>query len=256
MLAFITGCKSSSSNGDGSSIGDIFGPDGEPEDLNPADWDVYLAIFYDTYEEDWNREGTHYVSIMIINPTVMNGDVTFKIDGNVFELEGWEYWFFGAVDLVEGQSYNFEVSTGSNNYAATLQIPYNITSADFPQTFDPTEPYNVTWTLANNNKYQSVFAWSYLWDWEDEDNDQESEYFKEINNSARQHTFPANAIESFGPGTDYELGINQMDYKLNNKLVAVAVTQEYAWYYEDDFRSEETKETIKKKVLRIIEQLK
>ncbi len=256
MLAFLTSCSSSDNDEDSGSFTDIFGPDG-PEELDPSEWDFYLGVIHDDWDEDFTRDSTHLIVVMLINPDALTGDLTVKKDGETVALDNeWDVFWFGEIDLVMGQSYNFELVTPSKSYSASLQIPYNATSATFPETFDPTQSYTVSWNLQGNNKYQFAEAWSYLWDWEDWENDQESVYFEELSPSDRQHTFPANAVESFGPETEYDLSIIQADFKATGKLAAVAASAVYEWYYDHDYREEITRKDVTERVVRIIEHLK
>lgn len=245
---FIISCSSSDDKKDSGSITDIFGI-GDIEDLDPSKWDFYLGVMHDEDWDDYGRDMGYYITVVQINPQAATGNLTVKVDGNTVQMENWGFYWFGPADLQEGQTYNFSLDTGNKQYSASLQIPYNITSATFPSTFQVDQSHTVSWTLANNNKNQIAEAWSYYWDW---DEDQESHYYKELKPSDRQFTFPANCVEDFGPETEYDLGILQIDYKMANKLVAVAMTGAFEYYWDDDWSREVTiQKTMNRRLIRI-----
>jgi hypothetical protein len=103
--------------------------------------------------------------------------------------------------------------------SVSLPLPYHCVGS-FPATFDPAESASISWTLDHENQYQVagansskyVSATEILTD----------EYIKSIPVTNRSFTVPANSIQDFGEGTNHSLFIDQLNYKLDNRIAFVA----------------------------------
>jgi hypothetical protein len=57
----------------------------------------------------------------------------------------------------------------------------------------------------------------------------------QVSNSARSYTVPANAVQDLGVGTEYELGIIQMNNYFSGKVYLYTM-QGSGVYYTDSFK--------------------
>jgi hypothetical protein len=252
MALFVASCNSSDNDGDGGISGVVL----DPEELDPSQVDFYFAVTYLDFDEWDYREDYYVLNVIPINPMIDVENVIVMVDNEEIQGEFYYGYFIAEVQLNPGQEYEFKLIAGDTTYSANLKTTYNATNASFPDEFNPSQSHTVSWSLSNNNQYQIADAWSYLWDWENEDNDQESEYMKALSPSDRQHTFPANAVENFGPETEYELAIVQVNMKTSGKLVMMANSGVWADYYDYDYKNEDMKEKIANRSQKIIELLK
>ncbi len=254
MLMFFTGCADNDDDNDidnGNDVGPVSGIFG-PEDLDPDNYDFFLGIYYGIE----NRPEDHYIIVMPVNPDYSDADVSLTANGQPIELMTYE-WFdewFGSASLEEGESYIFELTTGSESYSADLTIPYNTTSISFPETYDPTQSHEVTWTLANDNENQFAYADSRLGEPDEYYDETDLPYIEVLNPSDRQHTFPADIVETYGPETKYELGILQTNFEISGRFATIAISPDHRTY--DEEQREVTHLDIREHVIRLIEILK
>jgi hypothetical protein len=229
MLVFFTAC-SDDDNGNGNGNGNdgisgIFGPG----DLEPEQTDFHIGIGYLTEEAEEPITGDYIITINAVNPEVSYGNITFTANGEEIELYPFMDTWYGGADFIVGESYEFALSTATDNYSATLTIPYNASSTNFPETFDPTQSYTVVWSLEHDNENQIAHAWSYIGTQDGE----EPPYWDFLDTSAREYTFPANAVESHGEGTDYGVGITQANFRMEGKLAIAAISSQNEHYPHD-----------------------
>lgn len=187
-------------------------------DITPAnyDWDIYFMeyseIEFKSLEymvmADWLGESS----------AISESDVfTLDINGESHEFMShfmFDEWYISAmVELEPGAEYAMVFKKNGNTVASqTLKIPYNA-AVSFPDSFDPTNAATMNWNMAGNNKYQ-VVSLSSTGEGFDDDDDWE----KVIDVSARTFTFPANAVEDFGPDTEYDMILAQMNFEKSGRV--------------------------------------
>ncbi len=93
------------------------------------------------------------------------------------------------------------------------------TAADLPQTYNPSQAVQLNWSLSNNNQYQFAGVTSF----KEGEPDMEDEYFRQLAPSARTFIVPANAVNDFGNETIYTLGIDQVNFKIENRISLMSV---------------------------------
>ncbi len=197
-----------------------------PDICNPAiaDWVISFTSLHEAKEDHvifiyWN--GVH-------SQLPQNTQVQLKINGEEIPLDSCQFEpgnYLGLYNLNSGTTYRIEFSVNNILKAQTdLRMVYQA-SANFPNTFNPASSFAIDWSLSANNQYQIAVLSS----WHDED--QEDEYHKDLSPSARSYTFPANAVQNFGSGTEYGVYLTQANLKLVNKIACLSTHTLGADYY-------------------------
>jgi hypothetical protein len=192
---------------------DFLSPDG----VSPTEVDLYIALI--NYEDVKSRNDNYVTSIFAINPNLFGADLTLSINGSPVDVLGLSNAWFVEYDYEQGQNYLFEISVNNTNYSISIVVPYVISVINFPQTFNPSQPAEVTWALSANNQNQiaQIFA-------EDLESDETDEFFRELNTSNRSYVFPANAVDDFGDFASYYLSIMQINFNSNDNIAVIAVS--------------------------------
>jgi hypothetical protein len=217
ILLALTGCKSDSD-----------GVTGIP-DITPAnfDWDVYILDLSGANED--LREDSYYISCEWLGDesAITETDV-FTIqfnDSTPIQLQGYGYWFgewsfAGEAMLNPGTSYNVKLmKNGTQETSGTIKTPYRC-YANFPAYYNPSTTAEITWSLSNNNQFQTAGISSYG-DWEAEVEEYD-EHFAELSPSARNYTIPANAVDNFGEWTEYEMLVMQVNFTKSGRTAFMA----------------------------------
>ncbi len=193
-----------------------------------ADWDI---MFIDTGDEFEDKEN-HFLILAWwtgdmagISPE----DTAYLMIGEEeVYLENMYVGHAGYAMLNAGQSYNIKFFlNGTEKASTTMTMPYAC-QGTFPSTYNPSAATTFTWTLSQNNQYQYAGISSY----NEMDFEQDDEDIEFISTSARTHTVKANAVQSFGANTVYELLVAQMNFKIQNRIAFTAL-QGSGWDYEN-----------------------
>ena len=220
ILLAISGCKKDKDND---------GLTGIP-DITPAnfDWDIYILDLSGMGEDQ--REDSYFVSCDWLGnqSAITQSDVlTIQFnDGTPITLQNYGYWFgewsFVAEAMLNpGASYNVKLfKNGTQQASGTIKTAYRC-YANFPAYYNPSTTAELTWSLNNNNQFQTAGVSSYgEWSGEEEEYD---EHFVELSPSARSYTIPANAVDNFGEWTEYELLVMQINFTKSGRSAFMAV---------------------------------
>ncbi len=230
-------------NGQTISPGDIL----NPEDLDPNEVHLYIAVA--DIQEDFGPHRYDYFEgfIHAVDPELRVNEIDVQINGTNVEAMGWQGTWYVDYDFETGENYLFEIEINDKEYSGTVTVPYPVSSISFPEDYNPAQTANVSWSLDNNNQTQVAYAHSaYFEDIHDEDS---SHWFREINSSDREFNFPANIVTNFGEGTEYELGVVQVNYQLANNVISAGISdrnREYGEHWRT--RKERTRELIKNSI--------
>lgn len=193
-------------------------------DITPTntDWDINII-----HNQGAGKEASYVANYFWLgNPLSLSATDTFsaKIDGQNYEVNG--YWMFGIwmiwsqFTLNPGQVYNFEFyHNGNKKCDVDIRMPYPAI-ASFPSTYNPAQSATFTWSLSNNNQYQ--FAGVTAFKEQEVGDDLYDDAIELLPVTARSHTVPANAVESFGSGTEYELVVSQLNFKRDGRTAVSA----------------------------------
>lgn len=191
-------------------------------DITPANYDWYVYFLdYSTFDFRSN-EYLIWAEWLGNSSAITEEDVfTLDINGETHGFQGGYYfgeWSFNAMaELEPGTQYNLVFKKNGNTVASqTMRMPYQA-EVSFPATFDPTKTASMTWEMAGNNKYQVVSLYS-------ESYDDDDDWDKSIAVSARSFTFPANAVESYGPDTEYGMMLAQMNFEKTGRIAFSSIS--------------------------------
>lgn len=219
----ITGCGDS--NDDNNNNNNI---PTNPDDITfaNADWFVSFIGIGGVKANVYNSVMVYYLNPSDI-PT--NEDVVvLKVDNIDVNLQpiGWLPGLYSAsVNVNEGQSYNIELLfNGTSKVNTPLTMAY-IPAASFPANYSYNQSANINWSMGGNNQYQFVGASSF-----GPGTDQYSDYSKQLTNSVRSYTIPANSVTNYGVGTEYHLDIDQTNYKNVNRIALMSFTNDSSFY--------------------------
>lgn len=220
IAVMFSGC--SSKDKDSFTIDDLIGP-GSP---NFEDFDYIISVEHWVFED----RGSYSVYIETNNPDGFQEEISLLIDGEEVALVYHEWGqYYSAVDnLEEGMTYDFILITESKNYSATLKLPHIPYDVVFPAVLDIESAQTLTWSLQDDNKYQIVSFANLYWNGEEM---VASSYVKVIDPSDREHTVPANSIESQGFESNLAMSLAQVDFVAKGSFLAAV----RAVYQKDDF---------------------
>ena len=192
-----------------------------------ADWLVSLMAIPGAKDEL-----TQYVIVRYLltaNVPTTDDDVVLMINNVDVALEGYSVipgTYMGYVDLNEGTEYAVKfIYNGTTKIDTQLKIAY-MPSVTFPATFTANQAAAISWTQGGNNQYQFIEALSISPDYTDE-----SDEVKQLDVSARSYTFPANSVESYGSGTLYYLILDQMNFKIENRIALMSYANDSQEYF-------------------------
>jgi hypothetical protein len=213
------------------------GDDGNNDITNPDDAEWVLMFMQ---VPDFNREvGYWFDAYWNGASTAITASDVFQltIDGSDVPVELYNYdneWSVTAYNLMltPGSTYSVVFTKNGNTIISkSVKMPYPST-CDFPATYNPTESVSLNWTMDGNNQLQYVSVSASNWE-NTTDNYDEEMY--QVSNSARSYTVPANAVQDLGVGTEYELGIIQMNNYFSGKVYLYTM-QGSGVYYTDSFK--------------------
>jgi hypothetical protein len=204
-----SGCKKDKDDDDG-------GITGIP-DITPSnyDWDIY---FMDYSSDGRASEYMIWADWLGENSAISEEDTfTISLNGETHEFWGGNYggeWsFYAMAELEPGTEYSMVFKKNDDTVASkSMRMPYQ-PDATFPSVFDPASSATMSWEMAGNNNFQVVSLSS-----EGEGDDDYDDWEKAIDVSARTFTFPANAVESYGPDTQYSMSLAQMNFEKSNRV--------------------------------------
>ena len=238
-FVLFTGCSSDddSSNDNGNGDG-LF----TPGDFENGEYDIVLQVF------DLNLKNEKFIYIypasFFVDGYAENFDCTLKINDEEVELisETFTGLKYCNYELTEGETYNFSITTAKSTYSSDLKIAYD-PSYPFPQTYDPNQETEFTWTLEGDNNYQLFEGWSEYYDWENDEDKSDYKYI-ELNPSDRTCTIPANWLDDFNEDPQellYDFDLVEYNYILENNSVFISVEAETVTY--SDFERKERNKT-------------
>ncbi len=184
-----------------------------------ADWDV---MFIDA-GFDFDAKENHF-AIMAYWMGDMAGmnpeDSAHLIVGEEeVPLQNMFVAFIGYAMLNAGQTYNVKfILNGVEKVSTSMTLPHSC-QGTFPNTYNPSAATTFSWTLGQDSQYQYAGVSSY----NEYNEDQEDDDVKFISTSARNHTVKANAVQSYGSSTVYELFVGQMNFKVQNRIAITAI---------------------------------
>ena len=199
-----------------------------PGDVTPANTDWQIIFIHNP--NVGKLETYSMTATWLGNPTAINQSDTFsmKIDGTEYTVSS--YWVFGVMmiwaeaQLNPGHTYNFEFyRNGTKVCDVDIKMPYPAT-ATFPQNYSPTASATFNWSLSDNNQYQFAGVSAYG------GADQTEDAIVSITPSARSYTVPANAVTGFGPSTEYELLVTQINFARDGRTAVSAIQGQYKDY--------------------------
>lgn len=194
-------------------------------DLTPAtaEWAIMFASLSDKSEYSEYVIGIYWVGGATIPDT---SDVAvLEVNGNVADIMSYQYlagMYYGYINLPEGE--NATIKFTYNNVVkvnTTLKMVNLITSANFPDNYNPAQPATFTWTLPANNEHQVAGVSAYKENTVGED--WYGEKYDEIAVEARSYTVPANPIPNVPAGAEYTLEVVQVNYKILNKIALMSL---------------------------------
>lgn len=192
-----------------------------------ADWTISISPIF-----GGSSPSAHLVMLYclnLINPPTSPTPINLKIDGSQVPMSLFFYIpgvFSGITDLQQGETYDIEfIYNNVLKVDTTIRIAY-IPNANFPQSFASNQSAFLSWQLAGSNQYQFVGARS-----ENESTDQDSDYVKQIEPNIRSYTIPANAVQDYGPGTEYTLGVDEVNFKVVNRIAVMSIASDARNYH-------------------------
>ncbi len=237
MMLMVSACGDDDDD-NGSGISGI--PDITPENY---DWDIYF-IGYSHFDEK-SMEYQVWADWLGEPEAISQNDMfTIKINGETHEFysESWGgYWsIYTTVELEPGTEYSVTFYKNGNSVASTnLKLVYQPT-VNFPSTYNPTEATEINWTMSGNNQYQGMSLMSFSADYDEED-----DWEKTLSPSDRDVTIPANAVSSFGPETEYDITLVQLNFKKDKRVAFSSIAAIYA-FYGDSYALEDKLEDARK----------
>jgi hypothetical protein len=220
----VTGCGESDDNDDNNNTTVPTNPD----DISfaTADWFVsFISV------GGFKANVTTSIMVYYLNPTnvpTAEDVVVLKVDNVDVNLQplGWLPGLYTTSAMLnEGQSYNVELLfNGTSKVNTPLTMAY-IPNATFPNSFSYNQSANVSWSLAGNNQYQFIGASSY-----GPGTDQDSNYSKQLTNTVRSYTIPANSVTNYGTATEYYLDLDQTNYKNINRVALMSFANDSQSY--------------------------
>jgi len=222
MLLILSGCGGSDTSGN-----PIIPT--SPEDVAPAmaDWLLVISPMLDSKDNDPAVVMLYCLDVM--NYPTEEDEVIVTINGTDIGITSFFMMpgiYIGSALLDQGQTYDVEfLLNGTSKVNSSLKIAY-LPSAVFPLNYDYAEPAAISWTVAGNSQYQFAGASS-----EKEDTEQTSDHVRQLDPGVRAYTVPANAVDDFGPGTEFTLGVDQMNYKVVSRIAMMSIGSDVQTYY-------------------------
>jgi len=205
MALFIAACSEEDFIGD-----DITNP-------NDADWVLSFLQVPDSlakapflFEAYWNGAATAITEADSFN---------LKINGASIPVESYFYageWLVSGSDFTLTPGTQYEIKFYKND---ALIVDKNIrtcyeATCTFPASYNPANDLTLNWQLSNSNQTQFVTISSS--NTPGSMNVDEKTY--QVSNAARSYTISANAVQSQGVGTDYEVMIMQYNNYVSGKV--------------------------------------
>jgi hypothetical protein len=194
----------------------------------------------------WERNSNRELYLILIESYNWNIPITYielNINGQPINLSGeWDY-FWGEADLNQGDTITYDLRINDSNYNNAITLPYRPQNVTFPAFYDPTQTYNITWSLTGDSQQQFFEGWACS----------ESEcYFTGTTLAPwdRSFSIPSYWLPPNFP--EYGLGLYEMNMNYDGNL-AVYSAEGYGVYYGYDWRTDRTKirETLKRLVKKI-----
>lgn len=167
-------------------------------------------------------------------PSAITDDDVFsiKFDGESYTLENFNLGImraiYGSANLNPGTLYN--ISFYKNNQlvgGGSIRTPYRA-QGSFPTNYRPQESAALSWTLSEDNQYQSVTLSS-----ESEGMEEDDDFAKDLEPSLRSFTFPVNAVQDFGPNTSYTMSVLQYSFLKSGRTAFLAAHTNAQHYGEE-----------------------
>jgi len=159
-------------------------------------------------------------------------DISIQFGDQNYDLTGYDYdgsWVFSTyLELNAGQEYNVILrKNGSSVSTANVKIPF-YADVDFPYHIDPSQATRLDWYMDGDNEYQVLSLFSFGEDW-----DQEDDWERLIPSSSRSYIIPANTVSDYGPDTEYELMLVQMNFEKSGRVAYLSSSIAKMTYFDD-----------------------
>ncbi len=226
-LFLVTACTSDDDDDNGSTSGtDLL----DPEDAHERDLSFHVILTDMDLEYNQDRNSSHIVMITAVKPDYYEVDITVSVNGQeVEDVYGmFQTWMF-EYGFNEGENYLLEIATDLKNFSRTIKVPYRITTADFPESYDPSQSASISWTLAGNNENQLITARSE----HHGDEDMYDEWYKELTPSQRTYTIDSNVVDDYGDDGYYTLSVMQVNFSMDDDMVVFGISGQHSEYGRD-----------------------
>ena len=151
-------------------------------------------------------------------------DVTVKIAGNTISLEGFQNYYFAAIDLVPGQDISYELEIDNKNISGSLSVP-DLIQGSFPESFDLDSDYTFSWTTSEDPTIFVAFL-------EIELDDDWIESGIVLQGNSRNHSFSKDNYSGLSEEEIWyvEAGVAAIDFEIRDDMVFIASTSDYQEY--------------------------
>jgi hypothetical protein len=201
----------------------------DPDALSPTNTDWVVAITQNPLK---GRSAYTIVAKYLDTDNPLNQDdlVTVVIGSQAIQLTPLNsIYFHGTAELIPGADYSLTFGVnGSQASSIYIRIPREA-NPNFPATYDPTQPVELSWTLSDSNQYQFLELEAFC-----DDGTQcglTSTYFRQLAGSTRYFYIPPGVVENYGAGTEYTLSLKQLNYYVENRLVLMLLRDDQRFYY-------------------------
>ena len=172
--------------------------------------------------EEWDGEFDAYLSMIIVEN---HQTVTLQIDGNNVSLSSFGRYYFADLDLLPGQSFTYALQVDGNTRSGSLSIP-SVIQANFPDDFDLSSNYTMSWTTSADPTGFIAFLQIELDDdWIDNG--------MLLAGNTRNHTFNRNIYSGLSEDDIWyiDVGVLGMNYEIKDDFVIMAGFDAYEEYY-------------------------
>jgi len=213
---------------------EVFVNNAQPPDVDQFDYVVVISEEVDQY-----RDNYWAIIVMANDDAVTINSLDVTVDGQSVDMtQSYGYWFGDYFSLTQGAISNISAVIDGVSYSQSIQICY-WPEIDFPETFDVTQSYDLSWTLGGDNMWQVIDGYA---DWYNPDAGSTEYSYDTINLSvsARSHTIPANWLGvPYGVEYYFDLGLYQANWAYTDCFVVISSAGDYNYYWSNDVTGRE-----------------
>lgn len=210
----------------------LFNEGSVPNSVNYTDEDSDWVLAVYPVETDGGRAGMDVLARCLDSESLPLPweEITFWIYGQSHVLHAVsDTDYMGTVDLNPGEQTNISLTQNGAYLLNNLNIyTPSVASLEYPATYNPSQELALAWTVPTQNYYQFLDVSSYFDDGTPEG--EMSDYFRQLPGSRHSYTIPADAVQNYGPETDYTISLKQVNYT-KEFHVAVIMIQENRHFY-------------------------